>query len=796
MHKRRLTKPDGRALLLYGREPIGRPGTGAQSRKDRPRRPTHTCAGTRCAANGSPTRAIGRTARFCRRPNTTRSRRQRDPAHPTEVPAGNWDVAVFENLFPTPDAGGARSAGAGVPTAPGKGVCEVVVFTQDATASLGTLPLWHIELLIDGLGRSLRRARRAIRKSSTCSRSRTAASRSASRCIIRTARSTPIRSCRRCRRASWRSSARYYAAHGRGLLEDFVATEVARTGADAVRRPAGGGVHAGLCALLLRSLGRAAARRPVVRGARRGSERRDFARALKTVLHEVRRAVAAAVPLHPGLPPGADRRRGASRSAPARRVLSRLPDARTGLKYLAGSEIGAGVFTADTLPEEKAAELRAVEVDDRCVDVRAPSTRRRPREPDRRAHRLQRRLRAADWRCRSARASSCGRATIGRVRVCEPPDRRRCRPSYRLGAEHAHGELGRLRPGRDLVAVAARASPSAASICIWTRRAARQRRCRRAPRSKSRVLRGAARRVRPRDSTTYALARLAQRAETEFVGAPVGIMDQMACEPAADRRRAVPRHADARVRADPAAGRRSSWSSSTPASRTSTPAATTHAPARVVRGGATLLGVETLRDVGLDATCRRSTRCRRCSRRGAPGTSSPRTARARRGRGARGGDLPAPRRAVRRLARVDARRLRGLDSRSRSARRLATSSTPTSSARGLTGGGFGGAIVIAAAAGHAAAVAAKCERDLFNRTADAAPRFSFLRAPEGRRSGTILGTSGGQLCPTRPTHCTRPDLPVPSPLGFRLPASAASPHPLRTGTPRVYVEEPVFDGRS
>jgi UDPglucose--hexose-1-phosphate uridylyltransferase len=32
------------------------------------------------------------------------------------------------------------------------------------------------------------------------------------------------------------------------------------------------------------------------------------------------------------------------------------------LKYLAGSEIGAGVFTADTLPEEKVIELQAVEV--------------------------------------------------------------------------------------------------------------------------------------------------------------------------------------------------------------------------------------------------------------------------------------------------------------------------------------------------------------------------------------------------------------------------------------------------
>ena len=32
------------------------------------------------------------------------------------------------------------------------------------------------------------------------------------------------------------------------------------------------------------------------------------------------------------------------------------------LKYLAGSELGAGVFTADTDPDDKAAELRAVQV--------------------------------------------------------------------------------------------------------------------------------------------------------------------------------------------------------------------------------------------------------------------------------------------------------------------------------------------------------------------------------------------------------------------------------------------------
>jgi UDPglucose--hexose-1-phosphate uridylyltransferase len=33
------------------------------------------------------------------------------------------------------------------------------------------------------------------------------------------------------------------------------------------------------------------------------------------------------------------------------------------LKYLAGSEIGAGVFTADTLPEKSVTELQGVVVD-------------------------------------------------------------------------------------------------------------------------------------------------------------------------------------------------------------------------------------------------------------------------------------------------------------------------------------------------------------------------------------------------------------------------------------------------
>jgi UDPglucose--hexose-1-phosphate uridylyltransferase len=123
-----------------------------------------------------------------------------NPDHPTEVPSGRWDVAVFENLFPTLTRLAHDPPQLFVPTGPALGACEVVVFTQDPSASLGALPLWHIELVLDVWADRYERlgAREDV---STCSPSRTVASRLESRCIIRTARSTRIPSCHRCRRA-------------------------------------------------------------------------------------------------------------------------------------------------------------------------------------------------------------------------------------------------------------------------------------------------------------------------------------------------------------------------------------------------------------------------------------------------------------------------------------------------------------------------------------------------------------------------------------------------------------------
>src|SRR5690242_14718244 len=58
---------------------------------------------------------------------------------PTEVPRRQYEIVVFENRFPsyhleapTPDEPGSLLT----PTLPGRGVCEVVVYSDDHSASL------------------------------------------------------------------------------------------------------------------------------------------------------------------------------------------------------------------------------------------------------------------------------------------------------------------------------------------------------------------------------------------------------------------------------------------------------------------------------------------------------------------------------------------------------------------------------------------------------------------------------------------------------------------------------------
>ena len=159
MHIQRLAKPDGRPLLLYARDAAPE-GHAPPARRARRRTRTRTCAGIRCAANGSPTPAIASTAPSCRRPSPTRSRRAATRRTRPRCPRGRWDVAVFENLFPDVRAGGARSARRDRrPTARGRGVCEVVVFTQDPRTGARDAAAVARRAADRGVGGSLRRAR-------------------------------------------------------------------------------------------------------------------------------------------------------------------------------------------------------------------------------------------------------------------------------------------------------------------------------------------------------------------------------------------------------------------------------------------------------------------------------------------------------------------------------------------------------------------------------------------------------------------------------------------------------------
>jgi UDPglucose--hexose-1-phosphate uridylyltransferase len=148
MHRRVLEKPDGRRLILYGERPLpddlaapvprGGPVTA------RPALRWHPFRGEWVAYAGH-----RQERTFLPPPRYDPLAPTSDESEPTELPGGPWSVAVFENRFPsfTPDA--PAPASEIVPTAPGTGVCEVVVYTQAREGGLGDLPPERVAMLVD-----------------------------------------------------------------------------------------------------------------------------------------------------------------------------------------------------------------------------------------------------------------------------------------------------------------------------------------------------------------------------------------------------------------------------------------------------------------------------------------------------------------------------------------------------------------------------------------------------------------------------------------------------------------------
>jgi len=343
IYKRQLRKPDSRSLVLYSHAPIDvldapAPNDG-QKFAPNPHLRWHPLRGEWVAFNPRG--------------------EARDPASASELPATGWDIAVFEDRTPTFFGGAHDAPRTIVPTDASRGVSEVIVYGRDPRASLGSLPLWNVELVVDVW---------ADRTHELGMRQDVA--------YVHVFENRAVEAGVALERAHGRIHAQpfvppdvarelaeqhaYYERTGRGLLADYVARELA----DGRRI-----VYAGSRVVAFVP---ACARwayetwivplKPSPRLSDLGArDRMDLARALKTVLLRLdgvfRRPMPYVMAIHQAPADGAAHLEAHVHVEiyPALRSANRP-------KWLAGSELSAGVFTAETLPEEKAEELRRIEV--------------------------------------------------------------------------------------------------------------------------------------------------------------------------------------------------------------------------------------------------------------------------------------------------------------------------------------------------------------------------------------------------------------------------------------------------
>ena len=152
MHKTTTRLSDGRELIYF--DEAGRPGRAAPDRRaldsaqvtSELRRDPLTSEWVIIASH--------RQGRTHLPPNEACPLCPTSPGHQTEIPAGDYDVVVFENRFPALTAGsldGLTADGAAplLEHRPSQGRCEVVCFSADHAASFADLSTARVGLIIE-----------------------------------------------------------------------------------------------------------------------------------------------------------------------------------------------------------------------------------------------------------------------------------------------------------------------------------------------------------------------------------------------------------------------------------------------------------------------------------------------------------------------------------------------------------------------------------------------------------------------------------------------------------------------
>ncbi len=353
-----LIKPDGRDLTLYSRHPIAtnlvattpskEPITGEPHLRWHPLREEWVAYAThRQNRTFLPPKEYNPLA-----PTTS-------PEFPTELPAGDYDIAVFTNLFASLTQTATQAPELSVPTRPGKGHCEVVVFTQDAESCLAALPLSQIELLLEVWADR----HREIAKKPDIRYIMPFENRGVEVGVTLHHPHGQIYAypfIPPAQKNLLHSQGVYFQKHGHTLLANLIQNELAEKSRILIEGP----MSVGFIPIF--------ARYPyetwiVPKRAVTGlhdmnwAERQDLARTLKTVLMKFDALWGRPFPylmiLNTAPVDGEDHPEWHFHI-----TLSPAYRSRDKLKFLAGTELGAGMFVNDSLPEEKAAELQKVEV--------------------------------------------------------------------------------------------------------------------------------------------------------------------------------------------------------------------------------------------------------------------------------------------------------------------------------------------------------------------------------------------------------------------------------------------------